>query len=91
MAGNVWEWCSDWYRPSYETSPRDNPPGPSSSYDPDEPNVPKRVQRGGSFLCSDQYCTRYLPGARGRGAPDSALSHLGLRCVVSPAARTSKP
>ena len=45
---------------------RDNPTGPTSSYDPDEPGVPKRVQRGGSFLCSDQYCTRYLPGARGK-------------------------
>jgi formylglycine-generating enzyme len=84
MAGNVWEWCSDWYRPGYETTERDNPAGPGSSYDPGEPNVSKRVQRGGSFLCSDQYCTRYLPGARGKGAPDSAASHVGLRCVLSP-------
>ena len=46
-----------------------------------EPGVPKRVQRGGSFLCSDLYCTRYLPGARGKGAVDSGASHVGFRCV----------
>jgi formylglycine-generating enzyme len=90
MAGNVWEWCSDWYRPSYESTPGENPAGPASSFDPDEVNVPKRVQRGGSFLCSDLYCTRYLPGARGKGAPDSAANHIGFRCVLGSKAANSR-
>ena len=57
------------------------PKGPASSYDPQEPLVPKKVQRGGSFLCSDLYCKRYVPGARGKGAVDSGASHIGFRCV----------
>ena len=85
MAGNVWQWCSDFYRPDYYAhSPRRNPRGPSSSLDPQEPGIVKRVQRGGSFLCSDLYCVRYLPGARGKGATDSGASHVGFRCVLSP-------
>ncbi len=85
MSGNVWHWCRDWYRPdAYVDSPTVNPSGPPSSFDPSEPAIPKRVQRGGSFLCSDQYCSRYMPGGRGRGAVDTGASHVGFRCVRSP-------
>ena len=62
-------------------APRDNPRGPSDSFDPTEPDFPKRVQRGGSFLCTSQFCARYLVGSRGRGEPSSGAGHVGFRCV----------
>ncbi|WP_394343318.1 formylglycine-generating enzyme family protein [Spirosoma sordidisoli] len=84
MDGNVWEWCQDFYRPDYyAASPAQNPQGPTDSYDPDEPGAIKRVQRGGSFLCSDQYCIRYKAGSRGKGEVTSGSNNLGFRCVTS--------
>jgi formylglycine-generating enzyme required for sulfatase activity len=87
VAGNVWEWVSDWYRPNYyaELSATGtvarNPRGPATSFDPDEPGEKKRVHRGGSFLCTDQYCTRYMVGTRGKGDVGTGTNHLGFRLV----------
>jgi formylglycine-generating enzyme len=87
VAGNAWEWVSDWYRPDYYAQLAAvggiarNPQGPASSFDPAEPGIKKRVHRGGSFLCTDQYCTRYMVGTRGTGEVTTGSNHVGVRLV----------
>jgi formylglycine-generating enzyme required for sulfatase activity len=87
MAGNAWQWTSDWYREDYYATlvaaggVARNPQGPSSSFDPSEPGQPKKVHRGGSFLCTDQYCSRYVVGTRGKGEVSTGTNHLSFRCV----------
>jgi formylglycine-generating enzyme len=89
MAGNVWQWTSDWYRPDYYAQLATiggvarNPQGPNTPLDPSEPSEPKKVHRGGSYLCTDQYCSRYIVGTRGKGEVSTGTNHLGFRCVMT--------
>ena len=91
-AGNVWEWTTDWYSARHPedagkpccvpSNPRGG--GVDGSYDPAQPQfpIPRKVVKGGSYLCADSYCLRYRPAARRPQMIDTGMSHIGLRCIL---------
>lgn len=100
MTGNAWQWVADWYRAdefqrvAQASGLSDNPQGPADSFDPDDgsgapAHAPRRVTRGGSFLCNVDYCLSYRPSARRGTDPFTSMSHLGFRLVKDDKAPTT--
>ncbi len=91
MAGNVWQWTTDWWAAKHEADPAkpccapQNPRGPAmdGSFDPAQSaiRIPRKVVKGGSFLCAPSYCRRYRPAARHAQMVDTGMSHIGFRCI----------